>query len=147
MLVRPSVSRGGPYPVHEGAAFHERVRRRKLASRRLSAGQWAELVSIWEAGGESARAFADQDGISEASLRWWKGELARRSRREPARHARQQRGARAKNGLGSACSVGKPAAVHRGLVCQARRNACLAGAAFQALVVLLVLKAEAATDG
>lgn len=54
---------------------------------RMSAGKWAELVSAWEGGGESARAFADRQGVSEASLRWWKGELARRSRREPARRS------------------------------------------------------------
>src|ERR1700689_4497290 len=54
---------------------------------RKSAGRWAELVSAWEASGESARSFADQHGVSEASLRWWKGELARRNRREPPRRS------------------------------------------------------------
>jgi hypothetical protein len=54
---------------------------------RLSAGKWSELVSAWEASGQSGRAFADQHGVSEASLRWWKGELARRNRREPARRS------------------------------------------------------------
>jgi hypothetical protein len=54
---------------------------------RLSAGKWSELVSAWEASGQSARAFADQHRVAEASLRWWKGELARRSRREPARRS------------------------------------------------------------
>ncbi len=53
----------------------------------MSAANWAELVSGWEASGESARAFADQRGVSEASLRWWKGELVRRNRREPARRS------------------------------------------------------------
>jgi hypothetical protein len=54
---------------------------------RVSAAKWAELVSAWEAGGDSGRAFAEQHGVSEGSLRWWKGELARRSRREPARRS------------------------------------------------------------
>lgn len=53
----------------------------------MSAGKWSELVSGWEASGQSAGAFADQHGVAEASLRWWKGELARRSRREPARRS------------------------------------------------------------
>jgi hypothetical protein len=53
----------------------------------MSAGKWSELVSAWEASGQSARSFADQRGVSEASLRWWKGELARRNRREPARRS------------------------------------------------------------
>lgn len=54
---------------------------------RKSAGQWSELVTGWEASGQSARAFADQHGLAEASLRWWKGELARRNRRGPARRS------------------------------------------------------------
>ena len=54
---------------------------------RLSAARWAELVSAWEASGQSARAYAEQRGVSESSLRWWKGELARRARREPARRS------------------------------------------------------------
>src|SRR5258708_23743690 len=54
---------------------------------RMSAGKWSELVSAWEASGESARSFADAQGVSEGSLRWWKSELARRNRREPARRS------------------------------------------------------------
>jgi hypothetical protein len=54
---------------------------------RMSAGKWAEVVRAWEGSGQSARVFADQHGVSEASLRWWKGELARRNRREPARRS------------------------------------------------------------
>lgn len=54
---------------------------------RMSAARWAELVTAWEAGGESSRAFADKHGVSEASLRWWKSELARRARREPPRRS------------------------------------------------------------
>jgi hypothetical protein len=53
----------------------------------MSAGKWSELVSAWEASGQSARSFAEQQGVSEGSLRWWKGELARRHRREPARRS------------------------------------------------------------
>jgi hypothetical protein len=53
----------------------------------MSAGKWSELVSAWEASGQSARSFAERQGVSEASLRWWKGELARRSRREPPRRS------------------------------------------------------------
>ena len=54
---------------------------------RMSAGKWSELVSAWEASGQSGRSFADQHGVAEGSLRWWKGELARRNRREPARRS------------------------------------------------------------
>ena len=56
-------------------------------STRLSAAKWAELVVAWESSGSSARAFADERGISESSLRWWKTELARRARQEPARRS------------------------------------------------------------
>jgi hypothetical protein len=51
----------------------------------MSAGKWSELVSAWETSGQSARSFADEHDVSDASLRWWKGELARRNRREPPR--------------------------------------------------------------
>lgn len=54
---------------------------------RISAGRWAEYVAQWETSGGSARAFAQGHGIAEASLRWWKSELARRSRNEPARRS------------------------------------------------------------
>ena len=58
-----------------------------LAGMRISARQWAEYVAEWEASGGSARAFAQEHGIAEASLRWWKSELARRSRNEPPRRS------------------------------------------------------------
>jgi hypothetical protein len=54
---------------------------------RMSAARWAELVSAWEASGQSSRAFADKHGVSEGSLRWWKSELARRARREAPRRS------------------------------------------------------------
>src|SRR5215831_2083098 len=54
---------------------------------RLSAAKWSELVSAWDASGHGARAFAEAHGVSEASLRWWKGELARRALQEPARRS------------------------------------------------------------
>jgi hypothetical protein len=54
---------------------------------RLSAAKWSELVSAWGASGQSAGSFAERQGVSEASLRWWKGELARRNRREPPRRS------------------------------------------------------------
>lgn len=54
---------------------------------RISAVRWAEYVAQWEASGGSARAFAQGHGIAQASLRWWKSELARRSRDEPARRS------------------------------------------------------------
>lgn len=54
---------------------------------RMSAGKWCELVGAWEVSGESARSFAERHGVSEGSLRWWKGELARRNRREPPRRS------------------------------------------------------------
>jgi hypothetical protein len=52
---------------------------------RRSAARWAELVGAWESSGQGARTFADEHQVSEASLRWWKGELARRARNEPVR--------------------------------------------------------------
>jgi len=76
-----------PYPLLEGAAFRERARASKLAGMRLSAGKWADIVAAWDSSGSSARAFAEQRGIAEASLRWWKSELARRARNEPARRS------------------------------------------------------------
>ena len=48
---------------------------------RLSAVEWAELVRDWVASGQSARAFAEAHGVAEANLRWWRTELARRSKR------------------------------------------------------------------
>jgi len=54
---------------------------------RMSAAKWSELVSAWGGSGQSAGVFAEQQGVSEASLRWWKGELARRNRREPPRRS------------------------------------------------------------
>ena len=52
---------------------------------RKSAAQWGELVSAWEASGLTAEAFASERGVAEATLRWWKTELARRARNEPRR--------------------------------------------------------------
>jgi hypothetical protein len=52
---------------------------------RKSAAQWGELVSAWEASGITADVFASKHGIAGSSLRWWKTELARRSRHEPPR--------------------------------------------------------------
>lgn len=52
---------------------------------RRSAAKWADLIAAWESSGRSARAFAEERGIAEASLRWWKSELARRARNEPPR--------------------------------------------------------------
>jgi hypothetical protein len=54
---------------------------------RMSAAKWSELVSAWEASGQTARSFAGEQGVSEASLRWWKGELGRRNRHEPPRRS------------------------------------------------------------
>lgn len=50
-------------------------------SPRLSAAEWAELVTSWSASGQSARSFAAAHGIADASLRWWKTELSRRGKR------------------------------------------------------------------
>ena len=47
---------------------------------RLSAEKWAGFVRQWEVSGQSARAFAAAHGLADASLRWWKTELARRSK-------------------------------------------------------------------
>jgi transposase-like protein len=52
---------------------------------RMSADEWAELVRAWEESGHAAAAFAADHGIAEASLRWWKTELARRARKQAAR--------------------------------------------------------------
>ena len=48
---------------------------------RLSAVEWTELVRDWGTSGQSARAFADEHGVAEANLRWWRTELARRSKK------------------------------------------------------------------
>lgn len=58
---------------------------RMKAKTRMSAWQWSELVTAWEASGQSAASFADERGIAESALRRWKAEFARRSRRESAR--------------------------------------------------------------
>lgn len=62
---------------------------------RMSAGKWGELVSAWEASGQTSREFASARGITESSLRWWKGELSRRTRklaprRSPGPHGRER---------------------------------------------------------
>jgi hypothetical protein len=54
---------------------------------RLRADRWAELVSAWEASGQTAQAFAATQGIAESSLRWWKTELLRRARRRAPRRS------------------------------------------------------------
>lgn len=54
---------------------------------RLSAAKWAELIAALESSGQTVRAFAEERGVAEASLRWWKSELARRARNEPARRS------------------------------------------------------------
>ena len=58
-----------------------------LARMRMTAAAWGELVEAWQTSGQSARDFAAKKGIAESSLRWWKTELARRARREPARRS------------------------------------------------------------
>lgn len=62
---------------------------------RLSAAKWAELVAAWEASGRSARSFAEERGVAEATLRWWKSELARRAQHEPPRRSPRPRPPRA----------------------------------------------------
>lgn len=54
---------------------------------RMSAGKWAELVSAWEASGQTSGEFASTRGIAESSLRWWKTELSRRARKLAARRS------------------------------------------------------------
>jgi hypothetical protein len=46
---------------------------------RKGAAQWGPLVSQWEASGRSAEVFANEHGVTEAALRWWKRELSKRS--------------------------------------------------------------------
>lgn len=58
---------------------------------RLSAGKWAELVSAWEASGQTSSEFASTRGIAESSLRWWKTELSRRARKLAARRSPEPR--------------------------------------------------------
>src|SRR5262245_51198939 len=58
-----------------------------LARMRMSAGKWAELVGEWETSGRPARTVAEEHGVTESSLRWWKSELARRARNQPARRS------------------------------------------------------------
>jgi hypothetical protein len=75
----------------------------------MSAGKWSELVSAWESSGQSAGAFANQHGVSEGSLRWWKGELARRNRREPPRRSPGPGGNRSPVGLAKVVREGEVA--------------------------------------
>jgi len=64
---------------------------------RLSAEAWSELVAAWEKAGGSAKAFAEEHGVAESNLRWWKTEFARRSRKAappppaPPKRARRPR--------------------------------------------------------
>ena len=81
----PHASAAHPYPLHEEAAFRERAPGRTVARMKPSAEHWAELVREWETSGQSGRQFAEARAVTEASLRWWKRELARRARpSEPA---------------------------------------------------------------
>jgi transposase-like protein len=50
----------------------------------MSAAQWGELVSAWKASGVTAEAFASKHGVAGKTLRWWRTELAKRARNEPA---------------------------------------------------------------
>src|SRR5262245_12530413 len=52
---------------------------------RMSAAKWGELVAGWESSGRSAEEFAREHGVSGKMRRWWKTELARRSRSEARR--------------------------------------------------------------
>ena len=52
---------------------------------RKSAAQWGEVVSAWETSGLTADVFASEHGVAGSTLRWWKTELARRSRNEARR--------------------------------------------------------------
>jgi hypothetical protein len=76
---------------------------------RMSAAKWSELVSAWGGSGQSAGVFAEQQGVSEASLRWWKGELARRNRREPPRRSPGPGRNRAHVALAKVVREGEPA--------------------------------------
>lgn len=58
-----------------------------LGCMRINAARWAELVAGWEASGRTASSFAAEQGIAEASLRWWKTELSRRARKQRARRS------------------------------------------------------------
>ena len=58
-----------------------------LGGMRINAARWAELVAGWEASGRTASSFAAEEGIAEASLRWWKTELSRRARKQGARRS------------------------------------------------------------
>ena len=55
--------------------------------RRKSAGQWGELVSLWEASGLTADVFAREHGVVGSTLRWWRTELARRAGKAPRRRS------------------------------------------------------------
>ena len=54
---------------------------------RRSAAQWGELVSAWEASGQTAEAFASEHGVAGSTLRWWKTEVGRRARKQVARRS------------------------------------------------------------
>lgn len=54
---------------------------------RISAAKWSELVAAWDASGQSVSEFSSEHGVTESSLRWWRTEIARRARKEAARHS------------------------------------------------------------
>lgn len=51
---------------------------------KTSAAQWSERVRAWEASGRSAEEFARGKQFSGKTLRWWRGEFARRGRESSA---------------------------------------------------------------
>ncbi len=46
-------------------------------ARGRSRSEWARVVRSWHASGETAQAFAEQEGLNVSTLRWWQSELRR----------------------------------------------------------------------
>src|SRR5262245_52170694 len=53
-------------------------------------GVWEKRVADWQSSGVDAASFARKYGLSEASLKWWKWQLAREKKRARKKAAKQK---------------------------------------------------------
>jgi hypothetical protein len=60
------------------------------AARAQRETHWRRLVQRWKTSGLTKTAFCEREGISNASLHWWLGELERRNGRRPGFRAPQK---------------------------------------------------------
>jgi len=55
------------------------------AARAQRETHWRRLIGRWRASGLAKSVFCQREGVSDASLHWWLGEIARRDGRGPKR--------------------------------------------------------------